>query len=107
MALDELLNHSGPWCALMRNRGKQYPVFRFVLTMAENMGKGPGAECATQWSSGSGGWILVQMVLGSDLGRGSRPTALVARELLLSATQKNSGFRDGTALFFNTQPDTS
>lgn len=75
--------------------------------MAENMGKGPGAEFDTLWGSGNGGCILVRMVLGSGLGRGGRSTELVAGELLLSAAQKNSAFRDRTALLFNTQPDTS
>lgn len=50
---------------------------------------------------------MVRMVLGSGLGRGGRSTELVAGELLLSAAQKNSAFRDRTALLFNTQPDTS
>lgn len=58
--------------------------------MAENMGKGPGAEFDTQWGSGNGGCILVQMALGSGLGRRGRSTELVAGELLLSAAQKIS-----------------
>lgn len=75
--------------------------------MAENMGKGPGAEFDTQWGSGNGGCTLGQMALGSGLGRRGRSTELVAGELLLSAAQKNSAFGDRTALLSNTQPDTS
>lgn len=53
------------------------------------MGIEPGAELNTWWGSVNGGCILVQLVLGSDLGRGGRSTELVAGELLLSAARKS------------------
>lgn len=59
-----------------------------MLRLGHNVGRGPGVESDTQWGSGHGGYILVEMALRSDLGKGGRSMKVVAGELLLNAAPK-------------------
>lgn len=79
-----------------------------MLRISENVGEEPGAELDARRASVTGGCLLVQAVLGSDLGRGGGSLELDAGEQGLRAARKSldSGM-EGTAPFFNTLPDSS